>query len=150
MDVAMEDMGKTRELELFDALKDVFGKECVYYSPKYRKECGEEKELSDILILALPYAISIQMKWLSVDDEDFESEKGEVIEKRVIRRMEKAAKQHTSFFSDLLIQAASFVKPGLISILTCLSTMNLLILQMIDIKKAFSLVTDITPALTYL
>ena len=99
MDVAMEDMGKTRELELFDALKDVFGKECVYYSPKYRKECGEEKELSDILILALPYAISIQMKWLSVDDEDFESEKGEVIEKRVIRRMEKAAKQHNVFNS---------------------------------------------------
>ena len=95
----MEDFGKRRELELCDTLRGVFGRECVYYSPKYRKECGEEKELSDILILALPYAISIQMKWLSVDDEDFDSEKGEVVEKRVIRRMEKAAKQHKVFRS---------------------------------------------------
>ena len=97
--VEMDDIGKKRELELYNTLVAVFGRECVYYSPKYRKGCGAEKELSDILILALPYAISIQMKWLSVDDEDFKSKKGEVVENRVMRRMEKAAKQHKVFRS---------------------------------------------------
>ena len=94
MGVGMEDIGKLRESELYKRLAAVFGRECVYWSPKYRKGRGTEKELSDILSVALPYVISIQMKWLSVDDEDFKSEKGDIVEGRVIRRMEKAAQQH--------------------------------------------------------
>ena len=90
-------LGEQKEQELFEFLKSKFGAECVYHSPKYVKQDGQEKELSDIVILALPFAISIQMKWLHYSSDDIEGEKGEVIESRIIRRMENAAKQHKVF-----------------------------------------------------
>lgn len=95
----MVDLGQQRELELFNALKEVFGSDCVYHSPKYKKAGGEEKELSDILIVALPYVISIQLKWLSYTSADIESARGEVIAKRIEKRMEEAAGQHKGLLS---------------------------------------------------
>lgn len=95
----MIDPGQQRELELYNALKEAFGSDCVYHSPKYKKAGGEEKELSDILILALPYMISIQMKWLSYTSADIESVRGEVITKRIEKRIEAAAGQHKGLVS---------------------------------------------------
>ena len=51
------------ENDLYELLCTQFGRDCVYLSPKFSKS-GKEKEVCDILVLALPYAIAFQVKWM--------------------------------------------------------------------------------------
>ncbi len=96
-----ENLGKVRENELFKALQDRFGVDCVYHSPKFDKT-RSAKELCDILILALPYAIVIQQKWLAATAEDLsQGEKAEVKHSRLLRRMQDAAGQYKELSSSL-------------------------------------------------
>ena len=104
--------GDDVEINLFEILKKQFGADCVYHSVKYKKKNGQEKELSDLLIVALPYVISIQLKWLSYNSDDFESGRGHVIAQRVIKRMEDGARQHKSLTS-LLSNASSIELPAI-------------------------------------
>ena len=102
-----ENLGKVREEELFKALRSRFGVDCVYHSPKIDKG-GSAKELCDVLILALPYVIVIQQKWLDVTSEDLsQGANAEVKRKRLLRRMQKAAGQYkelsSSFSHDAII-----------------------------------------------
>lgn len=105
-----ENLGDQIEDELFDLLRTRFGGDCVYHSPKYRKINGQEKELSDVLIVSLPYVISFQSKWLSYSSDDFDSEKGKIIASRVVKRMEEGARQHKSLKS-LLLNSSSLELP---------------------------------------
>lgn len=97
----MNNLGTVREKELFKALQLRFGADCVYHSPK-TGSAATQKELCDILVLALPYTIVIQQKWLKVTAEDFvESEKADVKRERLLRRMHKAAEQYKELSSSL-------------------------------------------------
>ena len=97
----MSNLGTIREKELFEALRSRFGTDCVYRSPKFDKS-GTQKELCDILILALPYAIVIQLKWLKATAEDFANgENADVKRDRLLRRMHKAAEQYKELSSAL-------------------------------------------------
>jgi len=46
-------LGDVREKELYEALIRRFGRNCVYHSPKIHVH-GQEKELGDVVVLALP------------------------------------------------------------------------------------------------
>ena len=91
--------GKENERFLYNLLFERFGPDCVYDSPKYVKNNGEVKELADIVILALPYAILFQMKWKDISRCDILGVNGEVEWKRVVRAFGKAAKQFNDFRS---------------------------------------------------
>lgn len=80
------------EQALYELLVSRFGRNCVYRSPKVYPH-GQEKELADILVLALPYAIAIQSKWKKLTREDLLGEKKEVYRNRLIKTMEAAASQ---------------------------------------------------------
>ena len=74
-------LGGVREKELYEALIGRFGRNCVYHSPKIHVH-GQEKELGDVVVLALPYMIVFQAKWKQMTSDDLNSEKGEVYRKR--------------------------------------------------------------------
>lgn len=93
-------LGDIREAQLFEVLQKRFGEDCVYRSPKVDKK-GGEKELCDVMILALPYAVVFQLKWMKQTAADLTGEKAEVKRERLIRRMQEAAHQFTEFNSSL-------------------------------------------------
>lgn len=94
-----EEIGHVREKELYEALVKRFGKDCVYLNSKYRRPDGAEKELWDVLVLALPYAIVFQMKWRDRTAQDFSGEHADVEIKRLGKKMNIAAKQFRRFMS---------------------------------------------------
>lgn len=94
-----EEIGHIRENELYETLLKRFGKDCVYLNSKYRKPDGTEKELWDVFVLALPYAIVFQMKWRDRTAQDFSGEHAGVEIKRLGKRMNVAAKQFREFLS---------------------------------------------------
>ena len=101
MDDDMNNLGYVREKELFEVLRSRFGTDCVYRSPK-TGSAAAQKELCDIIVLALPYAIVIQQKWLKSTADDFvEGENANVRRERLLRRMHKAAEQYKEFSSSL-------------------------------------------------
>ena len=101
MSQGRDDLGIVREKELLSALRLRFGTDCVYYSPK-TGSAKTPKELCDIIVLALPYAIVIQLKWLKSTAEDFvEGEESAVKRERLLRRMHKAAEQYKELSSAL-------------------------------------------------
>lgn len=101
MEYERNNLGTIREKELFEALQSRFGADCVYHSPK-TGSVAAQKELCDILILALPYAIVIQQKWLKLTADDFvEGEDVFVKRGRLLKRMHKAAEQYKELSSSL-------------------------------------------------
>lgn len=94
-----EEIGHIREKELYEALVKRFGKDCVYLNSKYRRPDGAEKELWDVFVLALPYAIVFQMKWRDRTAQDFSGEHADVEIKRLGKKMNVAAKQFHEFLS---------------------------------------------------
>lgn len=91
------DIGHVRERELFEALVRRFGRDCVYLNSKYVKPDGLEKELWDVLVLALPYAIVFQMKWQEKPATVFHGDCGAIEIGRLERRLDAAAKQFRLF-----------------------------------------------------
>lgn len=92
--------GDIREQELYELLVSRFGKNCVYRSPKVYPH-GEEKELADILVLALPYAIVFQSKWKQLTETDLRLDEAGVKRARLIRTMEEAASQFVELDASL-------------------------------------------------
>ena len=85
-------LGDVREEELYEALIRRFGRNCVYHSPKiYVHE--QEKELGDVVVLALPYMIVFQSKWKQFTSDELNGEKGDVYRKRLIKTLQDAAGQ---------------------------------------------------------
>lgn len=107
--IEVEDKGTVREADIANVLASVFGSDCVVRSPKL-KDSGGEKELCDILILALPYVIVFQLKWMQITDVDLSGEKGGVERERLVRRMKKAAKQFNEFNSQVTHQTVLHLK----------------------------------------
>lgn len=95
-----ESPGEVLEKRLYNVLVERFGKNCVYRSPKVYPH-GQEKELADILVLALPYAIAFQLKWKKMTSEDLLGERGPLCRDRLQRTLEKAAGQYTELASSL-------------------------------------------------
>ena len=93
----MNDKGKEKESELFDALVRRFGKDCVYLNPKFRKSDGTEKELADIIVLAVPYILLFQLKWSHISDRDLEGEDAEIMRCRLEKKMVEATRQFKAF-----------------------------------------------------
>ena len=94
-----KEIGHVREKELYEALVKRFGRDCVYLNSKYRRPDGTEKELWDVFVLALPYAIVFQMKWRDRTARDFSGEHADIEIKRIDKRMSTAAKQFREFLS---------------------------------------------------
>ncbi len=57
--------------------------------------------MCDILILALPYAIAFQVKWMKLTAEELTGEKAEIKKERMIRRMRSAADQFSEICSGI-------------------------------------------------
>lgn len=93
-------LGDVREKELYEALIRRFGRNCVYYSPKIHVH-GQEKELGDVVVLALPYMIVFQSKWKQMTSDDLNSEKGEVYRKRLIKTLQEATGQFKELAASL-------------------------------------------------
>lgn len=91
--------GHARERELYEALVRRFGADCVYLNSKYKRPDGAEKELWDVFVLALPYAVVFQMKWRDRSAKDFTGEHGDVEVKRLDKKMNEAAKQFREFLT---------------------------------------------------
>lgn len=101
MDAGMnENLGGIVESGVFELLKKRFGRDCVYKSPKFA-DSGGEKEICDVLILALPYAIAFQVKWMQLTSDDLEGDKAEVKKERLMRRMRNAADQFAEICSTI-------------------------------------------------
>lgn len=101
MEDEMNNPGHIREKELFKALQSRFGTDCVYHSPK-TGSAATRKELCDIFVLALPYAIVFQQKWLKLTAEDLvEGENICVKRGRLLKRMHEAAEQYKELSSSL-------------------------------------------------
>lgn len=98
--VADINKGDFCEQALYELLVSRFGRNCVYRSPKVYPH-GQEKELADILVLALPYAIAIQSKWKKLTREDLLGEKKDVYKSRLIKTMEGAASQFKELASSI-------------------------------------------------
>jgi len=96
----VEGLGDIREAELYDALCRRFGRNCVYHSPKIRVH-RQEKELGDVVVLALPYMIVFQSKWKKMTSEDLHGDKGDLYKSRLIKTMQKAACQFKELASSL-------------------------------------------------
>ena len=94
-----EEIGHVREKELYEALVRRFGPDCVYLNSKYKRPDGAEKELWDIFVLALPYAVVFQMKWRDRSATDFEGARGDIEVKRLGKKMSEAAKQFREFLT---------------------------------------------------
>lgn len=92
--------GDLCEQALYELLVSRFGGNCVFRSPKVYPH-GQEKELADILVLALPYAIAIQSKWKKLTREDLLGEKKDVYRNRLIKTMEEAASQFKELASSI-------------------------------------------------
>lgn len=92
--------GDLCEQSLYELLVSRFGGNCVFRSPKVYPH-GQEKELADILVLALPYAIAIQSKWKKLTREDLLGEKKDVYRNRLIKTMEEAASQFKELASSI-------------------------------------------------
>ena len=101
-------LGDVREKELYEALIRRFGRNCVYHSPKIHVH-GQEKELGDVVVLALPYMIVFQAKWKQMTSDDLNSEKGEVYRKRLIKTLQEAAGQ----FKELAVSLRQKMSVGL-------------------------------------
>ncbi len=93
----MDGKGKHREKELFDVLVSRFGKDCVYLSPKFRKTKGTEKELADIIVLAVPYILLFQLKWSHISDCDLAGEDAKRMQRRLESKLVEAARQFKTF-----------------------------------------------------
>lgn len=100
-DEKMSSIGDLRERQIYEMLVSRFGKNCVFRSPKIHQR-GQEKELADVLVLALPYAIVIQSKWKKAGVEELLGEKGQVHKQRLITTMEEAAAQFKQLASSLM------------------------------------------------
>ena len=100
MDDNMESMGDRREKELCDALIRRFGRNCVYHSPKVYVH-GQEKELGDVVILALPYMIVFQSKWKKLTSADLCGNRGDLYKSRLVKTLQKAAGQFKELASSL-------------------------------------------------
>lgn len=96
----MESLGTIREVELFDALCRRFGRNCVYRSPRIRVH-RQEKELGDVVVLALPYMIVFQSKWKKMTSEDLCGDKGDLYKSRLVKTMHKAADQFKELASSV-------------------------------------------------
>ena len=96
-----QNLGHLREEEVVNLLKRRFGENCVFQSPKVTNS-GGEKELCDILVVALPYVLVFQLKWMKLSVDDLTGEKAKTYHDRLVRRMEKAAKQFNEFGSSLM------------------------------------------------
>lgn len=94
------DMGLRVEHDLYELLSFRFGKNCVFLSPKFSK-AGIEKEVCDILILTLPYAIAFQIKWMKLTSEELFGDKADIKKERMIRRMRNAADQFSEICSNI-------------------------------------------------
>ena len=103
------DQGHAKEYELSALLRERFGADCVYLSPKVNDKPGCEKELCDVLILALPYAIVFQSKWMKLTAEDLNGDDANVKRGRLVRRMQKAAQQFAEFSSSLKHLKSTFL-----------------------------------------
>lgn len=93
-------VGDVREEELYTLLVSRFGKNCVYRSPKVYPH-GEEKELADVMVLALPYAIVFQSKWKQATAEELSGNNGEIKRARLLRTLQKAAGQFKELSSSI-------------------------------------------------
>ena len=93
----MDGKGKQREQELFDVLVSRFGKDCVYLSPKFLKTKGTEKELADIIVLAVPYILLFQLKWSHISDCDLAGEDAKRMQCRLKSKLVEAARQFKTF-----------------------------------------------------
>ena len=93
----MDDKGKQREQELFDVLVSRFGEDCVYLNPKFLKTKGAEKELADIIVLAVPYILLFQLKWSHISDSDLAGEDSETMQRRLLKKMVEATCQFKAF-----------------------------------------------------
>ena len=100
MNLNVANLGCIREEELFNALVMRFGKNCVYHSPKIRVH-GQEKELGDIVVLALPYMIVFQLKWKKITSKDLCGENKKLYRDRLIATLRKAAQQFKELASSL-------------------------------------------------
>lgn len=94
-----DSLGPNVERYLYELLCMRFGRDCVYLSPKFVKSGGIEKEVCDILILALPYAIAFQVKWMKLSAEELTGDKAEIKKERLLRRMRDAADQFSEICS---------------------------------------------------
>ncbi len=72
----------------------------MYLSPKSVKS-GNEKEVCDILILALPYAIAFQVKWMKLTADELRGDSVGIKKERLIRRMRVAADQFSEICSEI-------------------------------------------------
>ena len=93
----MDDKGKQREQELFDVLVSRFGKDCVYLTPIFRKTKGAEKELADIIVIAVPYILLFQLKWSHISDSDLTGDDSETMQRRLLKKMVEATCQFKAF-----------------------------------------------------
>lgn len=93
-------LGDVREEELYEALVRRFGRNCVYHSPKIRVH-EQEKELGDVVVLALPYMIVFQSKWKRFTSDELNGEKGDVYKKRLIKTLQEAAGQFKELAASL-------------------------------------------------
>lgn len=93
-------LGNAREKELYEALIRRFGRNCVYHSPRIHVH-GQEKELGDVVVLALPYMIVFQSKWKQMTSDDLHGDKGDLYKSRLIKTMQKAACQFKELASAL-------------------------------------------------
>lgn len=100
LQIMAEDQGHKTEQEIYEQLCCRFGADCVYLSPKVPDSKGE-KEVCDILVLALPYAIAFQIKWKKSTADDLQGVNADVKRKRLIRTMEKAAGQFAEICSTI-------------------------------------------------
>ena len=62
---------------------------------------GNEKEVCDILILALPYVIAFQVKWMKLTADELRGDRGGIKKERLIRRMRVAADQFSEICSEI-------------------------------------------------
>lgn len=93
-------LGDVREEELYEALIRRFGRNCVYHSPKIRVH-EQEKELGDVVVLALPYMIVFQSKWKQFTSDELNGEKRDVYRKRLIKTLQEAAGQFKELAASL-------------------------------------------------
>jgi len=92
-----EEIGHIREKQLYDALVRRFGSDCVYLNSKYKHSSGDERELWDVFVLALPYAVVFQMKWRDRTAKDFVGTNAGVEVRRLGKKLNTAAKQFREF-----------------------------------------------------
>ena len=92
-------IGHIREQELYEALVERFGRDSVYINSKYVQADGLEKELWDVMVLSLPYAVVFQIKWRDRTADVFAGDRSKVEIARLEKKINSAAKQFYEFLS---------------------------------------------------